>query len=276
MSTKKMVKKKNRENKKIKKYSPDLICGVERDIVEDFFTLIKIAYPLADKANYFLELETGISGINIGITNERDFLSHLHTVLNDTSLTYEQRRDQLSTAEEHLRRAIIEPYFKATSHIIDEHISKLYAEYKEKVLSIKDSESTLTSAPSREQVDRQLAEINSARTIAREAKRRNKIDEGWTDGVELLIKSFENVRTLRSTLEDYLARAEQIRVNTNHTKLGIFHSKLGLAHIVLAVVFFLLGLIIDHSIRYLKQESKQINHSEQEAQQILTNTTATR
>jgi hypothetical protein len=47
----------------------DLICGVERDIVERFLLLVRDKYQQVDKANYFLELNLGASGINVAITH---------------------------------------------------------------------------------------------------------------------------------------------------------------------------------------------------------------
>ncbi len=69
------------------------ILGVEASIIEQFFILIRDKYPLVDKANYFLEINTGLSGINVGITNQRDALSHLCTIITDNSLTYQQKLD---------------------------------------------------------------------------------------------------------------------------------------------------------------------------------------
>ena len=219
------------------KVEVELICGVERDIIEDFFALVKIAYPLVDKANYFLEIETGISGINIGITNERDALSHFHTILTDSTLTYLDRRDQLSTLEEHFRRAIMEPYYRAISIIIDKHIRKLYVDYKEKVLPLKVSDLTLSSAPTIEQIDNQLGHINKARAKARDAKRINKLDEKWAEGVELSIQTFEDVKKLRATLEDYLVRAENSKSNK-------INKKMAWTQIILGVIFFVAGIFI--------------------------------
>ena len=60
---------------------PDKICGIERDIIERFLTLIQEKFHQVDEANYFLELNLGQSGINIAITNQRDVLTHLVTIL---------------------------------------------------------------------------------------------------------------------------------------------------------------------------------------------------
>ena len=56
-------------------------------IVTDILKLFTDLYPLIDKANYFLELHAGASGINVGVTNLRDAVSHLVTVLENPTLT---------------------------------------------------------------------------------------------------------------------------------------------------------------------------------------------
>ncbi len=246
----------------------DLIYGIERQILEDFLTLIKIAYPLVDEANYFLEIETEISGINIAITNQRDVLSHLHTMISDTSLTYEGRLEQLSTAEEHLRRAAIEPYFKAIS-VLTDRIRTLYDNYKVEVVPLKDHNTALAFAPTISQIDKRLENINKARTEARRAKRRNKLDEGWTDGVKILIETFRSLKDLQAELVTYITQAQQIKANEEQARANTelirkneellkkneelvkdsrTHLKLGWTHIVLVIVIAVFTIVFEHYI----------------------------
>jgi hypothetical protein len=82
------------------------ILGVERAllirILVRILELLRDKYPLADKANYFLERQ-GYSGINTTITNQRDAISHLVTLLADHTLDHDGQLAQLHNAEEHLR-----------------------------------------------------------------------------------------------------------------------------------------------------------------------------
>lgn len=237
--------------------APDLekFCGVETVILEEFFNLLKVAYPLIDKANYFIEIEEGISGINISITNERDALSHFYTIISNPDLTYEDRKGQLSTAEEHLRRAILEPYCKAISILLDEHVIKLYHAYREKVIPLKASETSLSAAPTMEQIDKKMEVINKARASARDAKRRNKIDDEWIQGVQHLIEAFQSVKKLRSELKDYVMQAEQLeafarqsKVNATLQKESKTHLKLGWTHVILVIASCIAVFFVEHYI----------------------------
>jgi len=67
-----------------------------------------------------------------GITNLRDVLSHLSTFLSPGKSS-EQRQAQLNTAEEHLRRSIIEPYETALNELTAQ-FAELYERYRQAVL----------------------------------------------------------------------------------------------------------------------------------------------
>lgn len=96
----------------------DAFPDVNEEILEKFLALVRDRYPLADKANYFLETKEKQSGINIAITNQRDVLSHLVTLLTP-GLSVDGQTAQLYTAEEHLRRAILESYETALNRRLD-------------------------------------------------------------------------------------------------------------------------------------------------------------
>ena len=86
------------------------VCGIDINVIADFLVLYRDKYPIVNKASYFLEIQQGVSAINIAITNQRDAMSHLVSVLNHPEWTVEQQRQQIANAEEHLRRAAMEPY----------------------------------------------------------------------------------------------------------------------------------------------------------------------
>jgi hypothetical protein len=71
----------------------ELICGVNKALIEKFLILIRENYRKADKATFFLELRAGVSNVP-GIANSRDVLSHLATAL-DPNLSDEERQEQL-------------------------------------------------------------------------------------------------------------------------------------------------------------------------------------
>src|SRR5947209_18289498 len=113
-----------------------LVCGVPRLHVERFLLLIRDNYKKADKATFFLEQRSGIVNIQ-GITNMRDVLSHLVTLL-DPATPDGKWEEQLGNAEEHLRRAIIEPYEIALNELTVK-FEELYDRYRQLVLPIKDN-----------------------------------------------------------------------------------------------------------------------------------------
>ena len=49
-----------------------LILGIDKEIIEKFLILVRDKFHLVDKANYFLESNTNISGSNIAMANQRD------------------------------------------------------------------------------------------------------------------------------------------------------------------------------------------------------------
>ncbi len=81
----------------------DLICGVDRVVVERFLVLVRDNYKKADEATFFLEQRSGVMNVP-SMANMRDVLSHLVTLLNHDTPN-ERREEQLATSEEHLRRA---------------------------------------------------------------------------------------------------------------------------------------------------------------------------
>src|SRR5258708_36659110 len=100
----------------------------ERGLFYRFLVLIRDNYKKADNAGYFLERRAGI-GNSCGVFNLRDVLSHLSTLL-DPATPANRRPDQLANAEEHLRRAIVEPYEIGLA-AITEKFSKTYEIYRE-------------------------------------------------------------------------------------------------------------------------------------------------
>jgi hypothetical protein len=107
----------------------------ERDLVLRFLALIRDSYKKAEKAAYFLERRAGVLN-TCGMTNLRDVLSHLATLL-DPATPARKRADQLASAEEHLRRAIIEPYEIGLASLT-EKFTQDYETYRKDVLPVKD------------------------------------------------------------------------------------------------------------------------------------------
>jgi hypothetical protein len=187
--------------------SSELICGVERGLVEAFLRLIKDNYKKADKATFFLEQRTGIVNLQ-GVTNVRDVLSHLATML-EPGLTKEQREEQIGNAAEHLRRAAIEPYEIALNELFS-RFAQLYEKYKEDVLPAKDTHVALSGAPPAATIEARLREIQGLSGEARHIKVQNIWDSEWEHGVARYIEAFDKLSALYSDIESYWYKYEQI------------------------------------------------------------------
>lgn len=187
----------------------DKILGVDRKIIEAFLELFRDKFFLVDHANYFLESRAGSSGLNIAIVNQRDFASHFCTVLKNPDFTERQHLDQLSAAEEHLRRAIIECYQRSVS-IKLVTISDLLEEYKERVVPNVGKKSALQDALGLDEINTKINEIKKLHSEGRSAKNINKWDDEWLEGVNKFIDSFLLAEELENALESHLSKSPRI------------------------------------------------------------------
>ena len=181
------------------------ILGVDRTLLTRILELLRDKYPLADKSNYFLERQ-GYAGINITITNQRDALSHLVTLLADRTLDHDGQLAQLHNAEEHLRRAIVEPYERAIDMKLSD-ILDLRDQYIESVVPLL-GKASLAGAPTLERVDNKLRAAQSLKDKGRTAKARNKWDEEWENGIKCLLQAFECLEELERAIAEWVSKAE--------------------------------------------------------------------
>lgn len=188
--------------------SGEQVCGVDKRLVEDFLELILNNYRKTDEATAFLEHRVGVSNVH-AFTNVRDVLSHLCTML-DKNTPPEKKRDQLNNAEEHLRRAILEPYEVGFSKLIAE-FKKVYEDYKRNVIPVRERHISLNSAPTLVMVDARLKEIAELARRGRTAKGRNLWTAEWEAGVASFVDAFDKVAALKAELEDYCYKYDRIK-----------------------------------------------------------------
>ena len=191
------------------------LFGVDRSLLERFLTLILNNYKRADKATFFLEQRKGIVNFQ-GITNVRDVLSHLVTFLDPNSST-EKRLEQLSNAEEHLRRAINEPYEIALNRLTSQ-FDTLYEDYKRRVLPIADKHITLTNAPNTTSVDARVREIRELTAMGRSSKGANEWNTEWEAGVTHFIEGFDKLEILYTELQSHIFKVDQIEKEDERIK----------------------------------------------------------
>lgn len=188
-------------------YEP-LILGVEYEVLIKFLKLFRDHYRKCEKATTFLEHRTDIPNI-ASIANQRDAVSHFKSAL-QPNVSREVREQQYATAEEHFRRAIIEPYETALRKKIDLLIP-VVRQYRELVLPVKERYDTLNEFPDGEQLDDTFREIAKLRDGARTAKGKNIWDEVWEQGVEDYVLGFDLAHDLLNQLEDAVYRFQQIQ-----------------------------------------------------------------
>jgi hypothetical protein len=140
-------------------------------------------------------------------------LSHLCTLL-DPGTPAHRKRDQLSNAEEHLRRSILEPYEVGFSKLTSDFI-EVYEKYKQFVEPLIDTHIPLNSAPTLAMVDSRLREINDLAKKGRSAKGRNLWTPEWEAGVASFIEAYDKLSTMKSELEGYFYRYERIKHDEN-------------------------------------------------------------
>jgi hypothetical protein len=186
---------------------PDPICGVDRKLVETFLELIRDNYKKADAASLFLEQRTGKANV-YGITNLRDVLSHLATLLN-SGTPEEKRQEQLTNAEEHLRRAVVEPYETALNTLTVQ-FDDLYEKYKRDVLPVQDRFPGLQAAPNTGSIEAQLEEVRGLTSNGRLAKAKNLWDPEWEVGVASFIEGYKKLADLHRLLEEYCFKQAQL------------------------------------------------------------------
>lgn len=189
------------------------VCGADRELVERFLLLIRNNYGKVDEARFFLEQKTGVASVP-AMANVRDVVSHLASLLSRDTPD-DKRFEQLANAEEHLRRAIIEPYETALNKLTVQ-FEDLYEQYKAKVVPIQHRHADLGGAPAVAAIEKRLDEIQHLSSNGRFAKAKNLWDSEWEEGVASFIEGYGKLAKLRSELEEYFNRAEQIIRDENH------------------------------------------------------------
>jgi hypothetical protein len=224
----------------------DLILGIERDPLERMLEVIRDSYPKADAANFFLEQKTGVTNI-AGVTNLRDVLSHLATLL-DPSLTPEKRDEQIVNAKEHIRRSIVEPY-EVTYLAKMKELKTCFEQYKKLVLPNVDNHPALQTAPTRAVVDAKLRAIHALAIKGRGGKANNDWNVSWDESVGCYVEAVNLTTDLHDSLNQCVCTYVQWDQQRHLTRL---HKKAyGLA--IVGLLFAIIVWGIDHR-EFLKTE----------------------
>ena len=164
----------------------------------------------------------------------RDVLSHLVTLL-DPATPPDKWEEQLGNAEEHLRRAIIEPYEIALNELTVK-FEELYEKYKQQVLPVKDKHTVLRNAPNSVSIEATLQKIRENTSNGRYGKAKNLWNPEWEAGVTSFIAAYDGLSSLYSSLEGHWNDYEQIRRDRKSTYFHITAITIGILGILIAVL----------------------------------------
>lgn len=178
----------------------DFFMEVEKEILKDFLELFRDNYEKTNIATHFLEQNEGVSNAQ-GIANIRDSLSHFTSALQPNS-TFTQRREHVTSAEEHLRRAIIEPYERAVNHKLTK-FHALNADYRRDVIPLISRDSRYVNAPEESRITAVLDEVKAFLSRARNTKGKSFRDPDWQEGVLGLIEGYNLLVNLSDSVEKY-------------------------------------------------------------------------
>lgn len=175
----------------------DKICGVNKEIAEQILLMIRDKFEDFDKGTYYLA-SLGYDN-DIGYRNIRDMLSHIKTALSKEA-NRKEKEIQVSLAEEHLRRALVEPYevgaqeeFKKTRD--------LYNKFTKLICSIKENEKQFLKAPAEDKLKEQLKSIYRHMETGRKKKSVNLWNSDWEEAVEEFTKAAEKAQEINNHLE---------------------------------------------------------------------------
>lgn len=211
----------------------DLVLGVDRQVLEQYLTMIRDSYDKVDKATCFLEMRTGKINVS-GIKNVRGILSHL-VILLDPNTPPERHAEQLIRGEGHLRRAITEPYETALDSLTVE-FEEIYERYKKQVLPVSKKHSSLHSAPNSVSVEATLERIRELGSKGRDAKDRDIRTPEWDSGVSCFVDAFENLFKLKSELEAHCNAYDSLKESKRFTRLHFFGIAIGILALLLVVI----------------------------------------
>jgi hypothetical protein len=109
---------------------------------------------------------------------------------------------------------------------------------------------TLRSAPSLPLINARLRKVQEARLEARKAKRENKLDEGWLNGVDKVVGAFKELEDVQSEMGDYISKARQVKVNRTQTILSKWNI---IATVIGIIVGILITLFVSNHFTAIKQ-----------------------
>jgi hypothetical protein len=174
------------------------VMGVEIAIIESILKMIHEKYPAFDKGTYFLAITSNKSN-DIGNYNIRDMVTHFHTAILPGKTTRE-REDQIVMAEEHLRRALVEPYELAALEIVDK-LENIKEEYCLNLYIARKRDKELMELVSESEIEEKIAIIRGHLEKGREKKSSNLWNGEWEEAVEAFTAAVEIGQIIYKTIK---------------------------------------------------------------------------
>lgn len=184
------------------------ILGIEKDIIEGLIQLTCRCYPLAIKSSLYMEKQSRQTNL-VGLYNLRDVLYHFYNILCDTSLNYATCKAQLNNAEEHFRRAIIEPY----EILADTEIKNIHDNLPEYITEVIYEKKELQLDPHIEQEDinEKLGQFGDKIEKARSIKNRSVWDDNWEEAVILFSEVYREAKSLWQSMDMLIKTKKHVK-----------------------------------------------------------------
>ena len=177
-----------------------LIQNVKVEHIEKIIKLIQDKFPVFNNGTYFLEEKFAVEN-DIGFTNLRDFLTHVLSIINtrdEKDIFYE---NQLALAEEHLRRAIVEP-FEFGAHIQIDKAKKAWEFFSSNVVPITElKENENFNIIEDEKIRENFSRIYVLMRTGREKKTENVWNDDWEEGITKFVEAYELAVDLTNIIE---------------------------------------------------------------------------
>ncbi len=178
---------------------PSKIDGVDIKHIRWFIQTIRVKYKAVKKSVLFLEnIEAEFS--LTALSNIRDFLSHIETAFREDT-SPEDIESNISQSEEHLRRAIIEPY-QIVLECNLENFLKEYDDYLENFQE-KEIKYNFDKVTNHKKIQKDILYIQKLLAEGRESKGTNKWNYDWEEGIDKFSLGIKKTKELINTLHEY-------------------------------------------------------------------------
>lgn len=173
--------------------------GIKEAHLERIIELIRTRFVVVKEGTKYLENMERKYNIT-ALANIRDFVSHIETALKE-DITDKERQANLDQAEEHLRRALIEPPQIALESRLEIFLEE-YEEYEEEMIP-NERKYGVDTITDHEQIRADIKKIQEYLNEGRKRKGTNIWNTTWEEGVELFNRGYELAVELHGRIKSY-------------------------------------------------------------------------